>query len=138
MRVATVVALAAAAAVTTKAKTVDVTRQISGCCDDIDVSVGDTVKWTWGDGAPHNVAWTTNPSNYASSGSLETGSGTTHEQVMDAEGTFAVVCDAHASMNHKINVLKEGETSAPSSASRDAATFMSAAAAATMALFTLI
>lgn len=63
----------------------------------ITVEVGDTVKWTWGDTAPHTVTTQAGASESFNSGTL-TGINQEYSHTFATAGTTAYACNFHPSM----------------------------------------
>src|SRR3954468_15747334 len=55
----------------------------------VKIRKGGTVKWVWGDGAPHNVKGP----GFASK--TQTGKGKTYSHRFGKKGTFKVICQVH-------------------------------------------
>lgn len=55
----------------------------------VKIRKGGTVKWIWGDGAPHNVK------GPGFKSSVKTGRGKTYSHTFRARGTFKVICQVH-------------------------------------------
>jgi plastocyanin len=55
----------------------------------VKIRKGGTVKWVWGDSAPHNVK------GPGFKSSVKTGKGKTYSHTFRARGTFKVICQVH-------------------------------------------
>jgi plastocyanin len=55
----------------------------------VKIKKGGTVKWTWADGAPHNVKG----KGFASK--VQTGKGKTYSHRFRTKGTFKIICQVH-------------------------------------------
>ena len=55
----------------------------------VKIRKGGTVKWTWGDGAPHNVK------GPGFSSKVQTGKGKTYSHRFGKKGTFRIICQIH-------------------------------------------
>jgi plastocyanin len=80
-----------------------------------EINKGDTVKWTWTDSAPHNVASTSNPRLFESA--ILTGNGQTFSFKFDQFGTFPYICDVHPNTMTGTIVVRDPNQPSPSSSS---------------------
>jgi plastocyanin len=60
-----------------------------GTSKTVKIRKGGTVKWVWGDGAPHNVK------GPGFKSSVKTGKGKTYSHTFRARGTFKIICQIH-------------------------------------------
>ena len=94
-----VIALVAAVAAASAFAATNVTWKI-GTNKTVKIHKGGTVKWIWGDGAPHNVKGSTFKSK------VMTGKGKTYSHRFLSKGTFKVICQVHpTSMKTVVKVI---------------------------------
>ena len=60
-----------------------------GTSKTVKIRKGGTVKWVWGDSAPHNVKGTGFKS------SVKTGKGKSYSHTFRSRGTFKIICQIH-------------------------------------------
>ena len=74
--------------------------------DNIEINIGDTVRWIWGDPAPHAVVSTVEPIGLSSINSgVLTGAGQEFSQQFNQVGFWQIVCGVHGpSMMTQITV----------------------------------
>jgi plastocyanin len=81
-------ALVAALAATQAFAATGVTWKV-GTNKTVKIRKGGTVKWIWGDSAPHNVKGTGFKS------AVKTGKGKSYSHTFRSKGTFKVICQVH-------------------------------------------
>lgn len=67
---------------------------VNGSAASLEIQVGDTVTWTWGDAIPHTVSSTAGSTETFSSATL-TGVGQTYSRVFNVEGVNNYQCNVH-------------------------------------------
>ncbi|MCF6351322.1 MAG: plastocyanin/azurin family copper-binding protein, partial [Flavobacteriaceae bacterium] len=66
----------------------------SGPSLDLTIELGDTVRWTWADSLPHDVASTGGDDSF-NSGAIQTGVGETFSYTFEILGATDYICNVH-------------------------------------------